>query len=55
LANEFKSEKLIVMDLPKEIDGPAFTIAQIWHERFHQDPARMWLRNIVKEVSKNFV
>jgi DNA-binding transcriptional LysR family regulator len=42
---------LIIKELPKEIEGGPFTLSQIWHERFHQDPARKWLRSIVKSVS----
>lgn len=53
LAYQVKGHDLAVLDLPDELQGPGFTISQIWHERFHNDPARKWLRALVKNVCKN--
>lgn len=52
LAATFQQQGIYVQELPLEVRGPSFTISQIWHERFHHDPARKWLRAIVKAVSK---
>jgi len=54
LAKQIKGDGLKVAELPTGIEGPTFTVSQIWHERFHQDPARKWLRSIVKNVSAKF-
>jgi len=51
LARQLKDENLMMCDLPKEIGTLNFTVSQIWHERFHHDPARKWLRSIIKSVS----
>jgi DNA-binding transcriptional LysR family regulator len=32
--------------LPPPIALPKFTVSLYWHERFHRDPANIWLRNI---------
>jgi DNA-binding transcriptional LysR family regulator len=34
-----------VLKLPFEL--PAFDVKLYWHERFHQDPAHIWLRNLI--------
>jgi DNA-binding transcriptional LysR family regulator len=54
LAKQMKGEGLKVVELPPEIRSDPFTISQIWHERYHQDPARKWLRSIVKNASEDF-
>jgi DNA-binding transcriptional LysR family regulator len=35
-------EKLRILELPIEL--PAYAVKQHWHERFHADPANIWLR-----------
>lgn len=52
LAGVFKAETLHMCELPIEVRMPRFTISQIWHERFQHDPARKWLRSIMKSVSR---
>jgi len=53
LAQLVRGEDLVIRDLPSQLQGPGFTVSQIWHERFHADPARQWLRGVVKSVSSN--
>jgi len=36
-------EKLRILELPLEL--PPYAVKQYWHERFHADPASLWLRN----------
>jgi DNA-binding transcriptional LysR family regulator len=36
-------EKLRILELP--VDLPGYSVKQHWHERFHADPANLWLRN----------
>jgi len=36
-------EKLRILELPIEL--PPYSVKQHWHERFHTDPASIWLRN----------
>lgn len=36
---------------PVPIKLPAFEIALYWHDRFHQDPANQWLRNLIYHVT----
>ncbi|MDV7340698.1 LysR family transcriptional regulator [Terasakiella sp. A23] len=52
LAMLFQGQGVAMCELPGELENPGFTISQIWHERFHHDPARKWLRSIVKELSR---
>lgn len=52
LASLYSAKNIVMRELPDEIKGPAFTISQIWHERFHHDPANKWLRGIVKDVCR---
>jgi len=37
---------------PVPLTLPDFEIALYWHDRFHQDTANQWLRNIVAEASR---
>ncbi len=48
LAREVMTDDLRVMELPEELDAPAFAVSQIWHERFTEDPAHRWLRGLIK-------
>ena len=52
LAATFPQQGIHVQELPAELRSSSFSISQIWHERFHHDPARKWLRAIVKGVSR---
>lgn len=36
--------------LPLPMPLPSFALRQHWHPRFHQDPAIVWLRELVKET-----
>ena len=36
------------------IDLPTFPEEAHWHQRFDQDPAHTWLRNLVKKTARNF-
>jgi DNA-binding transcriptional LysR family regulator len=55
LAALYSKENIVMRELPDEIKGPAFTISQIWHERFQHDPANKWLRAIVKDVCRSII
>ena len=37
-----------MFELPFEM--PPFTIAEVWHERTHRDPALVWLRQTLAEL-----
>ncbi|NVK17469.1 MAG: LysR family transcriptional regulator [Methylocystaceae bacterium] len=52
LGRLFEGESLYICELPEELRRADFTISQIWHERFQHDPARKWLRSILKSVSR---
>ncbi|NVJ90123.1 MAG: LysR family transcriptional regulator [Methylocystaceae bacterium] len=52
LAALYSPDNIVIKELPEEIKGPAFTVSQIWHERFHHDPANKWLRGVVKDVCR---
>lgn len=47
LAQQVMTEDLVMKELPKALRTPPFTISQIWHERFTQDPAHLWLRRLI--------
>ena len=36
---------LQILDPPMEL--PPFDVKLYWHERYHSDPAHIWLRNII--------
>jgi DNA-binding transcriptional LysR family regulator len=42
------ADRLHIMEVPFEL--PPFTIAEVWHERTHRDPARTWLRQALAEL-----
>ncbi|MEM1044529.1 MAG: LysR family transcriptional regulator [Pseudomonadota bacterium] len=48
LAREVMTEDLRVTELPAELRAPTFAVSQIWHERFTEDPAHLWLRRLIK-------
>lgn len=48
LAREVMTDNLSVMELPAELEAPTFAVSQIWHERFTEDPAHLWLRGLIK-------
>lgn len=48
LARQIMTKDLVLMELPRELQSPSFTVSQIWHERFTQDPAHKWLRQLIK-------
>lgn len=52
LADQVITKDLVKMELPKVLRLPAFTVSQIWHERFTQDPAHQWLRRLIKAECK---
>lgn len=52
LAGQVMTDDLVMMELPKVLRLPAFTVSQIWHERFTQDPAHQWLRRLIKAECK---
>lgn len=39
-----------VFDVP--LDLGTITVAQVWHERRHRDPAHVWLRELVAETAR---
>ena len=43
---------LQVLDPP--IDLPTYPEEAYWHERFDEDPAHAWLRNLVKKTARDF-
>ncbi len=55
LAKLYSTENIVMRELPDEIKGPAFTVSQIWHERFQHDSAHKWLRAIVKDVCRSII
>ncbi|MEO0548023.1 MAG: LysR family transcriptional regulator [Pseudomonadota bacterium] len=50
LALQVMTNDLKLLPLPVELQTPSFTVSQIWHERFTQDPAHQWLRRLVKSA-----
>lgn len=40
---------------PMPLDLPSFEIALYWHDRFHQDPANIWLRELIFAVCEGAV
>lgn len=41
-----------VVEPPRTLGLPAFSLRLAWHKRFDEDPAHRWLRGIVTEVAK---
>ena len=54
LAQQVMTDDLVMKELPKALRTPRFTVSQIWHERFTQDPAHQWLRRLIKAECKQF-
>jgi DNA-binding transcriptional LysR family regulator len=53
LANTFvKSWKLRLVEPPVEF--PSFDVTQYWHERYHQEPGNLWLRNTIESMFVKF-
>lgn len=52
LAREVMTDDLIHVDPPAELEAPPFTVSQIWHERFTEDPAHQWLRRLVRSTCR---
>lgn len=52
LARKVMTDALHMAPLPKEIQTPSFTVSQIWHERYTQDPAHQWLRRLIKSACR---
>ncbi|MFD1156362.1 LysR family transcriptional regulator [Roseovarius aestuarii] len=50
LARQVMTDALHMTRLPKELQSPSFTVSQIWHERYTQDPAHQWLRRLIKSA-----
>ena len=48
LAQHVMTDDLCLSELPTELRIPSFTVSQIWHERFTDDPAHQWLRRLIK-------
>lgn len=42
--------RLRIVDPPLKIEG--FTVAALWHERNHRDPAQRWLRELLWELAQ---
>lgn len=40
-------EALALRVMPPPLPVPGFTVRQLWHERYHDDPAHLWLRQQV--------
>lgn len=53
LARQVLSDDLRLAPLPDELRVPSFTVSQIWHERFNEDPAHRWLRRLIKSACRN--
>jgi DNA-binding transcriptional LysR family regulator len=51
LAKKF-SKQLKLQVLPLPITIPPFRLMLLWHERFHNDPAHQWMRNLMIDHSK---
>jgi DNA-binding transcriptional LysR family regulator len=43
-------DRLRVFEMP--FDVPPFTIAKVWHERGHRDPALVWLRQALTDLTR---
>jgi len=50
LARQVMTDELQMLPLPKELQTPSFTVSQIWHERYTQDPVHQWLRRLIKSA-----
>jgi DNA-binding transcriptional LysR family regulator len=43
-------DRFRIFELPLEM--PPFTIVEVWHERTHRDPALVWLRQALAELTR---
>lgn len=50
LATIFAVNGLVRIVTPT-VQFPSYSVNQYWHDRFHRDPANMWLRSIVYETA----
>lgn len=48
LARQVMTDGLVTVPLPKPLRVPPFSVSQIWHERFTEDPAHQWLRRLIR-------
>ncbi len=46
-------DRFRIFDLPLEV--PPFAIVEVWHERTHRDPALVWLRQVLTELTREKV
>ncbi len=46
-----ESFALSLLELPRELKVPDFTLSLLWHERYASDPAHGWFRNLLAEVA----
>jgi len=53
LARLVLTEELDLVPLPEALRTSPFTVSQIWHERFTEDPAHRWLRRLVKSACRS--
>jgi DNA-binding transcriptional LysR family regulator len=40
--------RIRIVDVP--LKAPVIELHQFWHQRFHKDPANVWLRGLVHEL-----
>ncbi|MEM7215544.1 MAG: LysR family transcriptional regulator [Pseudomonadota bacterium] len=50
LARQVMTPEIRLVQLPKELQTPPFTVSQIWHERFTKDAGHQWLRRLIKSA-----
>ena len=52
LLNTFARQlQLRLFECPVHV--PGFTLVQVWHQRFHQDPVHRWFRQVVQEAMQS--
>lgn len=44
------TEEADVRTIAAPIKLPSYTVKQYWHERFHRDPANIWLRAVISDL-----
>jgi DNA-binding transcriptional LysR family regulator len=44
---------LPIQSFDAPLDLPSITVVQVWHERFHRDPAHKWLREKLRASFSN--
>ena len=55
LARQVMTDALYLTPLPEPLEAPRFTVSQIWHERFTEDPAHQWLRRLIKAETRRIM